>query len=87
MATVRKAAVQRQGITPADVIEGALAILVSDALNGIVPNDRVHFERMAAAGLAPHEAAAEVQALVKQIRARARELAGDRADVPIDRAA
>lgn len=88
MATISKSgAGERRGYTAADVIEGALSILVSDALNGITPNDSVHYQRMEAAGLPRHEAEAEVRSLVKQIRARALQLAGDRAHVVMDRAA
>jgi hypothetical protein len=66
---------ERQGIEPHDIIQGALSILVSDALNGIAPTDRYHYDRMAAVGLPAHQAAAEVQAFVAQFKRRARELA------------
>lgn len=66
--------IQEQGIAPASVIASGLSVLASDALNGFGPDSRL-YRRLAAVGLEPAEAAAEVQALVRHIRARALQLA------------
>lgn len=65
---------ETQGIDPAILIAGALSVLASDALNGIVPNDSALY-RLMAPYVPAAVARAEVQALVADIRRRAERLA------------